>query len=100
MCGRHLMLRGVLAIGALLCSVSLAAAQSAASSKEPLSKRYGKVPLDAIPKPVASDPSIKIDYDIVYVRAPRFVKDRGGSERPRRWPEIGHPTNLAAGEDL
>ena len=55
--------------------------------------------IDPHPKPLASDPSVKIDYDIVYVRAPRFVL-RGGKQRPSAWPEIGHPTNIDAGYDL
>jgi hypothetical protein len=55
--------------------------------------------IDPVPKPLASDPSVKIDYDIVYVRAPRFVM-RDGKQRPSAWPEIGHPTNINAGYDL
>ena len=43
--------------------------------------------IDPVPKPLASDKSVKIDYDIVYVRAPRFVM-RNGKERPSAWPEI------------
>src|SRR6516164_8345840 len=55
--------------------------------------------IDPVPKPLASDPSVKVDYDIVYVRAPRFVM-RDGKQRPSAWPEIGHPTNINAGYDL
>jgi hypothetical protein len=56
--------------------------------------------LDVVPKPVASDPSVKIDYDIVYVRAPRFVTGQDGKQRPSAWPEVGHPTSINAGYDL
>jgi hypothetical protein len=56
--------------------------------------------LDPVPKPIASDPTVKLDYDIVYVRAPRFVPGRDGKQRPSAWPEIGHPTNINAGYDL
>src|SRR5256885_10663353 len=56
--------------------------------------------VDPHPKLLASDPSVKIDYDIVYVRAPRFIKGRDGKQRPSAWPEIGHPTNINAGYDL
>src|SRR5436190_9797509 len=56
--------------------------------------------LDPHPKPLASDPSVKVDYDIVYVRAPRFVSGRDGKPRPSAWPEIAHPTNINAGYDL
>src|SRR5262249_45368821 len=61
---------------------------------------YPPEKLDPYPKPVASDPSVKLDYDIVYVRAPRFVPGREGKPRPSAWPEIAHPTNINAGYDL
>jgi hypothetical protein len=56
--------------------------------------------MDPVPKPLASDPSVKIDYDIVYVRAPRFVDRGDGKRHPSAWPEIGHPTNIDKGYDL
>jgi hypothetical protein len=56
--------------------------------------------IDPVPKPLAADPSVKIDYDIVYVRAPRFVTGSDGKQRPSAWPEIGHPTNINSGYDL
>lgn len=55
--------------------------------------------IDPVPKPLASDKSVAINYDIVYVRAPRYVM-RNGKERPSAWPEIAHPTNIDAGYDL
>ena len=42
-------------------------------------------PLDVNPKPLGSDPSVKLDYDIVYVRA------RARTTRPSRWTEIVQP---------
>src|SRR5262249_23320113 len=56
--------------------------------------------IDPVPKPLRSDPTVKVDYDIVYVRAPRFVTKGDGKTRPSAWPEIGHPTNIDAGYDL
>jgi hypothetical protein len=56
--------------------------------------------IDPVPKPLSSDRSVKLDYDIVYVRAPRFVTGRNGKRRPSAWPEIGHPTNIDVGYDL
>src|SRR5262245_42071406 len=56
--------------------------------------------LDPVPKPLQSDPSVKIDYDIVYVRAPRFITGKDGKTRPSAWPEIAHPFNINAGYDL
>ena len=38
--------------------------------------------LNVEPRPVADDKSIKYDYDIVYVRAPRFVKTKEGKDQP------------------
>src|SRR5436853_2718873 len=63
-------------------------------------KKFPADRLDPYPKPLASDPSVKLDYDLVYVRAPRFVPGRDGKQRPSAWPEIGHPTNIDAGYDL
>ncbi len=60
-------------------------------------------PLNIKPRPIAEDKTVKYDYDIVYVRAPRFGKDKGkdGKERPAQvWPEIGHPYNLQSATDL
>src|SRR5262245_62011918 len=56
--------------------------------------------LDMHPKPVASDSSVKLDYDIVYVRAPRLITGSDGKQRPSAWPEIAHPTNINPGYDL
>src|SRR6478736_3930372 len=52
-------------------------------------------PIDVNPKPVASDPAVKIDYDIVYVRAPRK-----GDAVGTNWPEIANPVFTDAGADL
>jgi hypothetical protein len=52
--------------------------------------------IDPVPKPLASDKSVKIDYDIVHVRAPRYVM-RNGKEEPSAWPEIAHPINSLIG---
>src|SRR5262245_47664346 len=44
---------------------------------------------------IASDTSVKWDYDIVYVRAPRRGDDVGTN-----WPEISNPQFMDAGADL
>jgi hypothetical protein len=51
--------------------------------------------LNVTPTPIAGDKSVKYDYDIVYVRAPRRG-DRGRS----LWTEIAHPALMDAGADL
>jgi hypothetical protein len=61
-------------------------------------------PLNVKPPPIADDKTVTYDYDIVYVRAPRWVNDKDskdGKQRPAPvWPEIGHPYNLHAVTDL
>jgi hypothetical protein len=52
-------------------------------------------PLNVEPKPIARDDSVKYDYDIVYVRAPR----RGDMVRTR-WAEVGDPRTMEPGADL
>src|SRR5215207_9160787 len=51
--------------------------------------------INIAPKPFASDPSVKLDYDIVYVRAPRK-----GDAVGTNWPEISNPVFMDAGADL
>src|SRR5262249_35982582 len=74
-------------------SVSLAAVLFAGGSSAPPK-------LDPVPKPLQSDPSVKVDYDIVYVRAPRILKNTAGKDIPTVWPEFGHPTRIDPGYDL
>jgi hypothetical protein len=57
-------------------------------------KKYdGVLSMDA--PHISKDPSVKYDFDIVYVRAPRLKAD-GGS----RWAEVGDPRTMEAGADL
>lgn len=49
----------------------------------------------AVPK-VSTDPAIKYDYDIVYVRTPR----KGNTPNSSRWPDATLPLNVDAGGDL
>src|SRR5262249_16870382 len=48
-----------------------------------------------VPK-VSTDPTIKYDYDIVYVRTPR----KGNAPHSSRWPDASLPLNVDAGGDL
>src|SRR5262249_22985484 len=53
------------------------------------------------PQPISSDKSIKYDYDIVYVRAPRVVKGADGQDRQAMvWPNAAEPENMRASTDL
>ena len=47
------------------------------------------------PPHIAADKSVRYDYDIVYVRAPRF-----GDDRITRWTEAERPTVIDPGADL
>ncbi len=55
----------------------------------------GTAPIDVEPKPIASDKSVKLDYDIVYVRMPRKGDDVGTN-----WTEISNPVFMDPGADL
>lgn len=57
------------------------------------------VPMDIDPAPITNDDSIQYDYDIVYVRSPRWVQD-GERKRPARWAEFAHIFNVTPGSDL
>jgi hypothetical protein len=51
--------------------------------------------LNVQPPHISVDKSIKWDYDIVYVRAPRF-----GDDKVSRWAEVFNPLNVDPGADL
>ncbi len=58
-------------------------------------------PLRVDPPKISTDTSIKYDYDIVYVRAPRLMKGADGKERPALvWPNAAEPEKLQASTDL
>jgi len=52
-------------------------------------------PINVSPPAISSDKSIKLDYDIVYVRAPRR-----GDAVGTNWTEISNPVYMDAGADL
>jgi hypothetical protein len=53
-------------------------------------------PINVHPKPIHDDPSVKYDYDIIYVRAPRA----GDHIHKEFYPEIARPVFMAPGADL
>src|SRR5438876_12351076 len=88
--------RALVVMLGLLGEVMLIAGQPLAAQDKPLQR-----PLRVDPAPIASDKSIKYDYDIVYVRAPRTVKDKSGKERLAMvWPDASEPFNMHASTDL
>jgi hypothetical protein len=70
----------------LIATVALAQQES--------EKRYVGA-INITPPPIASDPSVKYDFPIVYVRAPRRTPD-GKS----KWAEVGDPRSMEPGADL
>ncbi|HXD89348.1 MAG TPA: hypothetical protein VN641_22840, partial [Urbifossiella sp.] len=52
-------------------------------------------PINVEPKPVSADKSIKLDYDIIYVRMPRKGDGVGTT-----WTEIANPVHMDPGADL
>ncbi len=77
-----------LSAAVLLALLSVAPAQR---REEPLFLNT----LNVKPPPIATDKTVKYDYDIVYVRAPR----RGDTGRTI-WTEIAHPALMDPGADL
>ncbi len=67
---------------------------SRGSNAEP-SNKPKKGPLDVQPKPIATDPTVKYDYDIVYVRSPRK-----GDDKQIQWTEVFSPLRAEPGADL
>ncbi|MBI5758089.1 MAG: hypothetical protein HZA46_06190, partial [Planctomycetales bacterium] len=61
------------------------------SSNQPLYLDPIRVEVPAI----TTDKEVQFDYNIVYVRAPRFGDDKGS-----KWAEIAHPALMDAGADL
>src|SRR5688500_13466859 len=52
-------------------------------------------PLDIEPRPIAKDNSVKYDFDVVYVRAPRPA-----GKSPSHWAEVGDPRTMDPGAAL
>ncbi|MBY0456899.1 MAG: hypothetical protein K2V38_06150 [Gemmataceae bacterium] len=78
-----------------LSILALVALISAVASGRPQSPPDLSGPINIAPKPVASDKAVKLDYDIVYVRAPR-----NGDKVGTNWPEISNPVFMDPGADL
>lgn len=52
-------------------------------------------PLNVNPPAIGTDQSVRYDYDIVYVRAPRH-----GDKKLSKWAEFSDPTRMEPGADL
>jgi hypothetical protein len=79
----------ILALGVLLSSV-----QGRTGSLK--AKPNGKGPFNIAVPAIGADPTIKYDYDIIYVRTPR----KGNAPHSSRWPDASLPMNVDAAGDL
>jgi len=75
--------------------LSLVAGGSLAAQEREKEKLY-KDPIKVEVPPLKSDPTVKVDYDIVYVRAPRA----GDKIHKRFYTDIATPVTLEPGADL
>ncbi|MFM8273887.1 MAG: hypothetical protein ACKODX_16365 [Gemmata sp.] len=77
---------------ALLAALALLLASLAGAQPQPPDATG---PISVTPKALASDKTVTLDYDIVYVRAPR-----NGDKVGTNWPEISNPVYMDPGSDL
>jgi hypothetical protein len=90
-------------LAALLLAFGLATSQTSAgdATKTFADDSLPQPPLAVNPAPIASNKAVKWDYDIVYVRVPRFRGTNAkGQKQDSHWAEIGHPTQAPPGADL
>ena len=76
-------------------ALCVSAAEPFPPSSEQIQERYQRLYLDPVNLKVPSitaDESVTYDYDIVYVRGPRF-----GDEGKTTWTEVSHPHRMDAG---
>ena len=88
---RYAILIGPLAILALLAQPAVIQQAVAQQEKEP---RY-LGPINMTVPHISTDPTVKYDFPIVYVRAPRTQADGRSS-----WAEVGDPRTMEPGADL
>jgi hypothetical protein len=81
--------RMILALGGLFTGLLWLTSSQAA-------KPNSKGPFNITVPKISTDPTIKYDYDIVYVRTPR----KGNKPHSSRWPDASLPLNVDAGGDL
>jgi hypothetical protein len=79
----------ILALGVLLSSLPRLTSSLVGQTKS-------KGPFNIVVPKVSMDPSIKYDYDIVYVRTPR----KGNAPHSSRWADASLPLNVDADGDL
>jgi hypothetical protein len=87
------------ALGATVAFLALLVQTPIAAADSDYKPPQGR--LRAEPKHISTDKTVNYDYDIVYVRAPRFVKGKDGKDHLAPvWPDAQQPQNLRAPTDL
>jgi hypothetical protein len=76
-------------IPAVCIAATFVAVPTLGQNKEPPRELNTSIPH------ISTDKSVKYDYDIVYVRAPRY-----GDDKPTRWAEFSDPTRMELSADL
>jgi hypothetical protein len=87
------MKRAIMALGILSLAVVLGVgipAISEAQQKKPEPKT-----LDVNPPHISTDKSVVYDFDIIYVRSPRYADDKRA-----KWADFSNPTRMELGADL
>src|SRR5205823_1057743 len=80
---------------ALLLSATLVPVLLALAPGQQQKEQLYLDPINVEPPHISTDKSVKYDYDIVYVRAPRK-----GDKGRTIWTEIAHPALMDPGADL
>jgi len=78
-----------------LIFIIAAATVGSVAAQQPRETLFNE-PLDVVPKPIAGDPSVRYDYDIVYVRARRA----GDEVHKRFYTDFSQPVTMEPGADL
>src|SRR4051812_4897856 len=78
-----------------IVAVLLAMGAASVPAQTPRKERLYADPINIDPPHISTDKSVKYDFDIVYVRAPRKFAD-GRS----KWAEVGDPRSMEPGADL
>src|SRR4051812_36195231 len=89
-----MMRRAFVLIGTVFAIAWLGVAAGAAGAERATPVRYLD-PIELNVPRISTDRTVKYDYDIVYVRAPRH-----GDRVRSYWAEIAHPTLMEPGADL
>src|SRR5262245_22745506 len=76
-------------------TTALAAVLATLPSSGQTKKARPPAALNVKPPPIATDKSVKYDYDIVYVRAPRHA-----DKKRTAWADFSDPTRMEPGADL